>query len=141
MCVWNIEDFDMKKRKIHFAHVLIISLLCVVAAFFVAVPLGICALVILQHGLRKNLRRKKLEKLPPNKQALRCWRYIRRGCRRSRHAPPEELQALANKAAFSQHTLTPEELEQFHGWLRDFKTDLLKRPIPLRWILKLIFAL
>lgn len=107
----------------------------------VALALGVCALVIFQHGLRKTLRRKMLEKLPPNKQALRCWRYVRRGCRMMRHAPPEELQALANKAAFSQHTLTPEELEQFHAWLRDCKADLLRRPIPLRWLLKLIFAL
>ncbi len=36
----------MKKRKIHFAHVLSGSLVCVLVAFLIALPLGICALVV-----------------------------------------------------------------------------------------------
>ena len=109
---------------------------------YVGLALAIIASAIFLHGLRKRLRRDRILKLPPNRQALRCWRYVRRGSRLVQHAPPDHLRTLAEKAAFSQHTLTQEELEQVHTWLQEFKQVLLQKwPKALRWLLKLILAL
>lgn len=108
---------------------------------YVGMALAFLALMIWQHGLRRKLRRNRLNKGTPNQQALRRWRYVRKAARRFKLPLPEDLQMLAEKAAFSQHTLTAEELHRFDRWLRDAKKRLTDRPLPIRLLWKLIFAL
>ena len=47
---------------------------------------------------------------------------------------------LANKAKFSQHTLTSDELAVFDDWLRRGRDTLKKRPPLLRLLYRYIFA-
>lgn len=76
----------------------------------------------------------------PNTQALRRWRHARLVSKLSGH-PAEELQKLAEKAAYSQHTITDEELQQFSTWHLDAKQALKKKNWLLRGIYTLVFAL
>lgn len=103
--------------------------------------LGIWALTVIQHRLRCRHRTKKLKSGTANQQALLRWRYVRRAARLLKLSPPEHLQELAEKAMFSQHTLTAAELAQFDLWLRDAKQQLKQKPLPIRWLQKLIFAI
>ena len=53
---------------------------------------------------------------------------------------PRELEELAEKAKFSQHTLTEGELAQFDTWLEQAQQALSKKPWLLRLALRLIWA-
>ena len=75
-----------------------------------------------------------------NAQALACWRETELLCKIQRKRPPKDLEALANKAKFSQHTLTPEELEAFSRFLREEKQALEEKPWYLRLIYRYVFA-
>ena len=95
----------------------------------------------LQHRLRRLLRIKWLMKGDEKQRALRRWRYVRRAVRMLKLPYPEHLQALAEKAVFSQHTLTAEELEQFDLWLKNAKRYLLTKPWPIRLTMWFLFSL
>ena len=57
------------------------------------------------------------------------------------HQPsPETLEALAQKAKFSQHTLTAEELEQFTAYLTDARHQLEQKPLYLRLVYMYLYA-
>lgn len=85
-----------------------------VLKWVLAIALPILA-VPAQYRLRRGLRRKVIE---PNARALMLWQDIEILCRLTKQSPPEELEQLAQKAKFSQHTLTVEELDAFDDWLR-----------------------
>ena len=78
---------------------------------------------ILQRMVRIALRRRTLTG-GPNRRALALWREAERISAALNREPPEELLALAQKAKFSQHELTKEELQQFTDWLRNARTEL-----------------
>ena len=99
------------------------------------------AFLLLQYGLRQNLRRRWLEAQTPKQKLLRRWKYARFLARLTRQAPPESLHFLAEKAAFSQHAPTAEECRQFDLWLQQTRQTLLQKPWPLRLLLRLLFAL
>lgn len=99
------------------------------------------AAVFLQYGLRLQYRRKRFTRGTVKQQALAQWKYARRMARLTKQKPPEQLQSLAEKAVFSQHELTNEELAQFRPWIRNAHRTLLKKPLPLRLLLKLILAI
>lgn len=101
---------------------------------------GVWAALYGQYLLRRKCRQAWLRGGSPNRQALRCWRYTRRLARLTRQAVPQELRSLAEKARFSQHTLTQEELSQFYGWFEHTRTLLRKKPWPIRLVMKLVFA-
>ena len=107
-----------------------------------AVVWGALAVVVLwgQYLLRTHLRRKKRHCGNPNQQALQYWKELLRLSRLYRQAVSEELELLAEKAKFSQHTLTKEELKQFKAQLSAFRTLLAQKPWYQRLLLKLIFA-
>ena len=71
------------------------------------------ALVLIQYRIRRNLARQG----GPNTRALRKWQSVEILCRITRQTPPEELEELAQKAKFSQYTLTDAELQAFEDWL------------------------
>jgi len=55
-------------------------------------------------------------------------------------AIPQQLLELAEKAAFSQHSLTQAELLKFDTWLQAAKQLLKAKSWPLRLVYKWIFA-
>lgn len=66
-----------------------------------------------QWKLRLILRLRRLTQGLPNERALRYWRELGKMWKSLGIPPDKELENLALKARFSQHTLEPEELEKF----------------------------
>lgn len=73
----------------------------------------ILAATIGQWRLRLLLHRKIRHTGKPNRQALNRWIEYRILCRITKEKPDHTLLELAQKARFSQHTLSPQELKQF----------------------------
>jgi len=76
----------------------------------------------------------------PNRQALYRYREAKRMAWLVRGTVPEELVQLAEKAKFSQHTLTEEELARMDAYLEQAQQALSKKPWLLRLALRLIWA-
>ena len=55
-------------------------------------------------------------------------------------SPPEDLLKLAQKAKFSRHTLTKEELQVMEGYCRDCLRRLKAKPWYLRLLHKYLYA-
>ncbi len=94
-----------------------------------------------QYRLRQKLRRRRFSKGSGNARGLTRWRYARFLSRITGLSRPAELRALADKAAFSQHELTESEIAQFDGWIHAAQQKLLDKPWPVKWLLRLIFAI
>lgn len=103
--------------------------------------MGVAAAVAGQYKVRLDLRRKKMHTGHPNQKALARWRYAIRMSRVTKVALPEELETLAEKAKFSQHTLTAQELKAFDVWLQQAQLALHSKPWPVRFAIKLIWAI
>lgn len=107
--------------------------------FWLLVPLLALALA-LQRSLRLALRRRHQRTGDPNRQALYRWREALRLARLLKESPTEELIVLAQKAKFSQHTLTQDELQQFDSFSRTCLRRLRQKPWYMRLIYQYIFA-
>lgn len=94
------------------------------------------AAAVAQVPLRITLRRRRYRD-GANEKALGCWQEIRLLAGLRREAPPRELEKLAQKAKFSQHTLTREELAQMECYISD-SVELLRSQ---RWYKRLIWRL
>lgn len=106
--------------------------------------LTMAVLAVLMEGqrrLRLGLGRRLFRRGSPNRQALRRWREAERFAARLAETPPGELKALALKAKFSQHTLEPEELRQFDGYLREAEGRLRKKAWYKQLVYRYVFAL
>ena len=101
---------------------------------------AILAVIVLQRLIRIALRRRSLTG-GPNRRALGHWQDVERISAFLKQEPPEELLALAQKAKFSQHELTKEELHQFTAWLKAARKDLQSRPIFQRIWCRYVLAL
>ena len=105
--------------------------------------LGIACVVALIHGqyrLRLKLRLRSAGKGSVNEQALEIWEqlvYLRRLLKSSPGGLPYEL---AQKAKFSQHTLSQEELQRLQVSLDAALAEVKRKPWYTRWILRYIFA-
>ena len=93
-----------------------------------------------QWLLRLQLRKKWLCHGSSNQQALRRWRWTRRLAKLRRQDAPAALKELAQKAKFSQHTISDEELAAFDGYFARSVDHLKTRPVYLRVVYRLIFA-
>lgn len=91
-------------------------------------PAVLAAAVPVQRVLRLNYRRKRKNQGSPNRRALARWQEAELLYRRLGQQPPEELEALAQKARFSQHTLTEEELRCFDRHLALAKNACREKP-------------
>ena len=100
----------------------------------------IFAAIILQRMIRIALRRRTLTG-GPNRRALGLWQEVERISAFLKREPPEELLELAQKAKFSQHQLTKEEVRQFTTWLKEAKKDLRERSIFQRLWCQYVLAL
>ena len=99
-------------------------------------PLGA---VVLQRPLRIQLRRQRYHG-KPNTRALGYWQEILLLSRLLRQPAPGELERLAQKAKFSQHTLTAEELAQMNAYIDRSITALKERPWYQRLLYRLVYA-
>lgn len=93
-----------------------------------------------QRSLRLTLRRRQQRTGDPNRQALFRWREAVRLARLLKESPTEELIVLAQKAKFSQHELTQEELLQFDSFNRTCLRRLREKPWYLRLVYRYIYA-
>ena len=75
---------------------------------------GACALLWLVQFALKRLRARRMRGPDPNRAALACYGYLR-GMERWGGRVDQRAVELAQKAKFSQHTLTPEELDELRG--------------------------
>ena len=100
---------------------------------------GTILLIWGQYLLRIRRKRKRMYTGNRNRRALACWREVRRYKRVLKLPVPQELEQLAEKAVFSQHTLTGEELLVLEAWLKDARINLRHRKDGL--LLRLIWAL
>ena len=98
------------------------------------------AAIILQRMVRIALRRRTLTG-GPNRRALGLWQEVERISAFLKQEPPGELLELAQKAKFSQHQLTKEEVRQFTAWLKTAKKDLRGRSLLQRIWCQYVLAL
>ena len=110
----------------------LLKILCVITAVLI-VLLG-------QYLLRFYLTRRRLRRGHPNAQALKRWRYALKLGKLQKLTPPLRLEELAEKAKFSQHTLTQEELAVFDEWIALAQDALRRRNWLIRIVIRLIFA-
>ncbi len=94
----------------------------------------------LQRRVRLMLHRRRQQRGSANEQALARWQEALRLSRLLKESPGEELMELAQKAKFSQHELTPEELHRFDSFNRSCLAALRKKPWYLRLIHQYIYA-
>lgn len=90
-----------------------------------------------QQRLRLQLRRLWLTGGSPNTQALRRWRYTQHLAKLRQQDAPAALRELAQKAKFSQHTISAEELAAFDGYFDRTSAHLRRR----NWLLRLYYRL
>ena len=93
-----------------------------------------------QDKLRKDRRRKRMTQGDPNRQALARWRYCKLLAWLT-GLSADSLLPLAEKATFSQHTLAEEELSEFDTWIKNAKGLLRQKPLPLRILIRLVYAI
>ena len=105
--------------------------------------LWLAALLVLlgQWQLRVNLRRRQQQTGPANAQALARWREVVLISRLLKRPPEESLLVLAQKARFSDHALTREELRQFNIWLNHARNRLQKQPLWKQFLYTVILAI
>lgn len=96
--------------------------------------------VILQEKLRILHKRRRWKRGSPNAMALERWRQSEQLARFLSIPVPEELEYLAQKAKFSQYTLTQEELLQFDLFRRNALRLLNEQPSYKKWFLRCIWA-
>lgn len=101
----------------------------------------VSAAVVGQMELRRGLRRRQLRQAAPNPRALALWQQVCLLARLLKLPIPEELEALAQKARYSQHTLTPQELTVFEGWIREAKRQFRDRPLYWKLLMNILFAI
>lgn len=107
----------------------------------VLLALGMLVLVVtVQRSIRIRLRRGRQQIARPNARGLAMWQETEQLSRLLHRPPPETLEALAQKAKFSQHTLTAEELEQFTAYLTDARHRLEQKPLYLRLVYMYLYA-
>ena len=98
-------------------------------------PALLVALIAGQRLLRIRLRRLRRRAANPNARGLALWQEAERLAGLLGQTPPEALEFLAQKARFSQHTLTAEELKEFTEYLTAARHQLEQQP----WYRKLIY--
>lgn len=96
------------------------------ALLWAAAGLAFVAAVIMQRSLRLWLRKRRYDGLNTNDRALLRWQEATRLAHLTGRTPAEDLFRLAQKAKYSQHTITAQELAQFDAYA-DAATESLKQ--------------
>lgn len=99
------------------------------------------AILPIQYRLRRKWKRERWKRGVPNHQAMRRWQETRFASRILRMPYPDELDRLAQKASFSQHQLTSEELECFDFFHIELSNHLKQMRWYKRILLNWLFAI
>jgi len=99
------------------------------ALWIIPILLAVIGLVFSQRALRLHLRKKRLQKASPNETALAYWQETVYLAHLAKEMPDKALFELAQKAKFSQHTITEEELAAFESSLAENYGKLKKRSV------------
>ena len=94
-----------------------------------------CCLAELERLLRISLRRRGQTRGSSNRRAVACHQELRLLMKLLQRPLPEELEELTEKALYSQHTLSREELSQYTACQSACRRALRKAP----WWRKLIY--
>lgn len=103
--------------------------------------MGCCALIWGQYRLRIFIRQWYIRRGSTNQQALARWKSVRIRSHLLRQRPTKRLYKLAEKAKYSQHTITAEELQEFDSYMAELSEILRGKPWLVRWLLRLVFAI
>lgn len=106
----------------------------------VLITLAAFGAVLLQAFARISCKRRRWNGGEPNRRAVYRWRKTRFLARLLKQAYPETLDALAQKAAFSQYELLPEELQLYDDYRISQIALIAEKPWPLKLCYLLIFA-
>ncbi len=93
-----------------------------------------------QWWVRLWCRRRQMNHGAPNRKARMRWRACRRMAWLLRENVPQVLHDLTEKACYSNHTLTAEELAVYADYLADGEAQLRKKPQVLQALYRIIFA-
>lgn len=105
---------------------------------------AVCALITAAEGqrrLRRHLRQRKLNAAAPNEKALLYWQETLMYARLLNEPPDKTLFVLAEKAKFSQHTITQTQLQQFEIYLQTATRQLQCRNIFRRLYYRFVLAM
>lgn len=94
--------------------------------------LGIALLLLLRRWILLGVRRARLRKGGRNARCLGLWGLLRRQARAAGLPIPREVQQIAQKARFSQHEITREELEQVLAFQSACLAGMKKASWPVR---------
>ena len=109
---------------------LILPLLPLLLLFPLLLLLPLLLLVLpVQRSARLHLRRRRQQSGTTNDQALQRFREAERLARLLKETPAEELIDLAQKAKYSQHEITSEELQHFDSYCRSCLRRLKEKPL------------
>lgn len=101
------------------------------------VPVGLVGQVVIRRGLR----RRKLRKKAPNARALALWQEATVLGRLLKVPVPDQLEALAQKAKYSQYTLTTPEMMVLEGWIREAKRRFREKPWYWKLLMEALYAI
>lgn len=90
---------------------------------------ALLVLLILRRFAILYCRKVRLRRLPQNKKTLEIWNRLLRLCRAGKAEMLEEWICLAEKAKFSQHTITDEELNLLCDAVQEMKEKLRQLPM------------
>ena len=99
------------------------------------------AAVPAQRMLRLWLRQRKRQEATPNELALLLWQDVVLHARMLHKRPPRVLEKLAQKAKYSQHTLTQEELDQLQNFINAAQVTLKARPWYWQFLLRFVYVI
>lgn len=127
------ESPDTKTEKPDLSALLWVLGSIAVCALAAAVMLG-------QYVLRRRLWQKKCSQSSPNEQAILRWQEVVRLAGLLGQIPEASLFQLAQKAKYSQYTLTEQELSLFDRYAEDAVETLNKRSLFHRFYYRIILA-
>ena len=99
------------------------------------------SLAPLQSHIRMVRKRKQWNRGKPNEKLIARWKQIRKTAHILHCTVPEELEALAQRACFSQHRIQPEELQLFEDYRKELLETADSKPWYWRILLRWIFAI
>ena len=105
---------------------------------------GVAALIVVicgQRNLRITLRRRRLKQGTTNEQALRCWQETVKLARLLERLPDENLFTVAQKAKYSNHSITEEELALFDAYAKSARKQLQKQSFIKRLYYRFLLAI
>lgn len=111
------------------------------ALWLIPVLIAVIGGIIVQWRLRVWLRRRKLTQGDSNQQALNLWNRLTELLAHTESLPEQALLEIAEKAKFSPHVISPEELSRLEAAVEAAEQLLRKRSVFVRLYHRLVLAL